>query len=90
MGSSPQGEQILRMGVRLAVAMIEATQALEGIVAEADSLDMDLDADGEIDEDEPVTPTEEKPVFLEPVVASPHPADSWLMIPHEDWEMIEQ
>lgn len=90
MGSSPQGEQILRMGVRLAVAMIEATQALEGIVAEADTLDMDLDADGELDEDEPVTPTEDKPVFLEPVVASPHFTDSWLMIPLEDWEMIEQ
>jgi hypothetical protein len=78
------------MGPRLAIAMVEATQALEGIVAEQEH-DMDLDADGEFDEEEePVTPTEDKALasFFEPMVAGP--SDSWLVIPHEDWEMVEQ
>lgn len=69
--------------------------------------DMDMDAEGEPDEDldldsedqeEPVTPTEDKSLgsFFEPMVASPstmppHLTDSWLVIPREEchWEMVQ-
>jgi hypothetical protein len=44
MNGTPEGRAMLHMGVRLAVNMLEATRALEGLVA--DQSDADVDEDG--------------------------------------------
>jgi hypothetical protein len=146
MGGTPAGEQILRMGARMAVAMLEATQALEGLVAAQDGMDCDADADADVDAegddgdelDAPLTlalalaPTLSSPAPAPAPVPEPSPAcapspeavaracamdecespfgsptssppaspeippaaaplaTSWIVVPQDDWEMVEQ
>ncbi|KAF9443499.1 hypothetical protein P691DRAFT_797347 [Macrolepiota fuliginosa MF-IS2] len=77
MRCSPEGQKILRMGPRLALSILTATQDLERIVAEQESRE---DA---MMEDRSVTNSEE------PSGPSLTLSNSWVDVRHEDWEMVD-
>jgi len=75
MQASPEGQKILRMGPRLALSITTATKDLERIVA----------AQNEADDLQDV-------VMLDTSVVSPVSSGltkSWVIVPGEDWEMVD-
>lgn len=79
---SPEGQKILRMGPRLALSILTATQDLERMVAEQESRDAGM--------------VEDRPVAVETSVEgedAPHDqpilSSSWVDVRNEDWEMVD-
>lgn len=78
---SPEGQKILRMGPRLALSILTATQDLERIVAEQESR-----------ED---VPMEDRPAAAETTTDNgtssgpPTLSNSWVDLRYDDWEMVD-
>lgn len=74
MRTSPEGQKILCMGPRLALSIMAATKELERIVA----AQTERDREGDVLMDDAPT-----------VTNSTGLSNSWVMVPGEDWEMID-
>jgi hypothetical protein len=73
MKSSPEGQKILRMGPRLAISIMTATKELERIVAAQTEREA-MAAAGD----------DAMAVDSNPVLSK-----SWVLIPDQDWEMVD-
>lgn len=79
MQASPEGQKILRMGPRLALSIMSATKDLERIVAAQTQQASDSSMDDVIMLDATITTTTTSPVLTK----------SWVIVPGDDWEMID-
>jgi hypothetical protein len=77
MRGTPEGQKILVMGPRLAISILTATRELERIVAR-NNLDTDRE---DVVMDSPSIGSGSCP--------TPTLTNSWVIIPGEDWEMVD-
>lgn len=77
---SPEGQKILRMGPRLALSILTATQDLERMVAEQESREGAMEDKSESTEGTWTSEESEGSVL----------SSSWVDVQNEDWEMLDR